>query len=69
MTPIADDGGVVRAGRSLMAEAAVVATATSLSIYDAAYVTAARASGARLVSCNLRGLVSKRLAQVPAEAG
>ena len=39
-----------------------------LSAYDAAYVAAAAAAGAQLVSCDVRDLVSKALAQLPAQA-
>ena len=43
---IADDGGLVRAGSALLSAAATVAVEQGISVYDAAYVAAARASGA-----------------------
>jgi len=37
----------------------------AISVYDAAYVAAARESGRSLVSCDVRDLVSKGLAELP----
>ncbi len=65
---IADDGGLVRADRLLLATAADLASAHALSAYDAAYVAAAAASAAQLVSCDVRDLVSAALAVSPAHA-
>jgi predicted nucleic acid-binding protein len=62
------DGGLVRADESLLAAAAEVASTHGLSGYDAAYVAAAAAVGARLVSCDVRDLVSVGLATSPASA-
>jgi predicted nucleic acid-binding protein len=65
---LADDGGLVRADEALLAAAADVAVTTGLSAYDAAYVAAAAATGAQLVSCDVRDLVSRGLAVTPADA-
>jgi predicted nucleic acid-binding protein len=62
---VADDGGLVRANAALLANAAAVADEHGISVYDAAYVVAARASGSELVSCDLRDLVSRGLARLP----
>jgi len=45
----------------------VIALTHDLSAYDAAYVAAAAAAGAQLVSCDVRDLVSKALAQLPSD--
>lgn len=50
-----------------MATAAELAIEHDLSVYDAAYVAAARAWGGVLVSCDVRDLVSKGLAQLPGD--
>lgn len=68
VSALADDGGMVRADASLVALAARVAEEQGLSVYDAAYVAAARTSNSRLVSCDVRDLVSKRLACLPGDA-
>lgn len=65
---VADDGGLVRADRALLAEAATIADEHGISVYDAAYVAAARASGSELVSCDVRDLVSRGLARLPGDA-
>lgn len=65
---LGDDGGLVRADEALVAGAADLAARHRLSSYDAAYVAAASAIGARLVSCDMRDLVSVGLALSPAEA-
>lgn len=62
---VADDGGLVRADSSLLSTAATVATEHGISVYDAAYVAAARTSGGQLVSCDVRDLVSRGLACLP----
>lgn len=62
------DGGLVRADEALIAAAADLASTYTLSAYDAAYVAAAAAIGARLVSCDIRDLVSTGLALSPEEA-
>lgn len=66
---LADDGGLFRADARLLSDAAAVAAEHGISVYDAAYVAAARRAGARLVSCDVRDLVSRGLAQVPGDAG
>lgn len=66
---LADDGGLVRADSSLLSDAAAIAEEHRISAYDAAYVAAARRSGAQLVSCDVRDLVSRGLARLPADAG
>ncbi len=66
---VAADGGLVRVGAELMASAAVVASEHEISVYDAAYVAAARESNGQLVSCDLHDLVSRGLARLPGDAG
>ncbi|MEJ7656545.1 MAG: PIN domain-containing protein [Thermoleophilaceae bacterium] len=63
-----DDGGLVRCDEALVAAATELAESHDLSVYDAAYVAAAIAIGARLVSCDIRDLVSSGLAVLPGEA-
>jgi predicted nucleic acid-binding protein len=65
---IGDDGGVIRAEPSLLERAERIAAHHGIAIYDAAYVAAADASSARLVSCDRRDLVSRGLAILPADA-
>jgi predicted nucleic acid-binding protein len=65
---LADDGGIVISDGSLLGEAAVLAERHEISVYDAAYVAAANATGQGLVSCDERDLVSKGLASLPARA-
>lgn len=65
---LAEDGGLVRADSALLAKAAVIAADQGISVYDAAYVAAARSLGAYLVSCDVRDLVSRGLACLPAGA-
>jgi len=68
VTAVSDDGGLVRAEASLLASAATIAEEHGISAYDAAYVTAARASDGQLVSCDVRDLVSRGLAYLPGDA-
>jgi predicted nucleic acid-binding protein len=63
---LAADGGVVESSTQLIAHAAELAERHGISVYDAAYVAAAAENGCRLVSCNVRDLVSKGLADPPA---
>ena len=65
---LAGDGGIVRADAQLLEAASELAMASDLSVYDAAYVAAAAATGAELVSCDVRDLVSRGLARLPADA-
>jgi hypothetical protein len=65
---VSDDGGLIRASAALLSSAATVADEHGISVYDAAYVVAARASGGELVSCDLRDLVSRGLARLPGDA-
>lgn len=65
---VADDGGLVRAEPGLLAAATVVAGDHGISVYDAAYVAAARSVGCELVSCDMRDLVSRGLARLPGAA-
>ena len=65
VTAVADDGGLIRANAALIGDAAAVADEHGISAYDAAYVVAARVSGGKLVSCDLRDLVSRGLARLP----
>jgi predicted nucleic acid-binding protein len=62
---IREDGGVVRSTGELLANAAALADSSDLSVYDAAYVVAARSTGHTLVSCDVRDLVSAQLAVLP----
>jgi predicted nucleic acid-binding protein len=65
---IAGDGGVLLSSSPLLARAAELAEEHAISVDDAAYVAAAGQSGAVLVSCDIRDLVSKGLAHSPADA-
>lgn len=65
---LADDGGLVRVDETLVAHATAIAERETLSVYDAAYIAGASAAGARLVSCDLRDLVSRDLAVTPRHA-
>jgi predicted nucleic acid-binding protein len=65
---LAGDAGMIRAEPSLLEAAADLALTHGLSAYDAAYVAAAAAAGARLVSCDVRDLVSRGLAELPSDA-
>ena len=65
---VADDGGLVRADSALLESAAELAHEHGISVHDAAYVTAARAAHAELVSCDLHDLVGRGLARRPADA-
>lgn len=62
---IAEDGGVVGVDGLIAASARAIAVEHDLSTYDAAYVAAARATEATLVSCDVRDLVSRGLAVAP----
>jgi predicted nucleic acid-binding protein len=62
---LADDGGVLVSTSSLLARAAELAERHTISVYDAAYATAADNAGHHLVSCDERDLVSKGLAALP----
>jgi len=64
---IADEGGVIRAEPSLLERAERIAAHHGIAVYVAAYVAAADASSARLVSCDIRDLVSRGLAVLPAD--
>jgi predicted nucleic acid-binding protein len=66
---IADDGGVIRAEPSLLERAERLAAQHVIAIYDASYVAAADVASARLVSCDIRDLVSRGLAVLPADVG
>jgi predicted nucleic acid-binding protein len=68
VTAVADDGGLLRGTSALTSDAAAVADEHGISVYDAAYVVAARVSGGELVSCDLRDLVSRGLARLPRDA-
>lgn len=68
VTAVADDGGLVRADAQLLESAAAIAEEHGISVYDAAYVAAARALGSELVSCDVRDLVSRGLASLPGHA-
>ena len=65
---LGEDGGLVRADAELLADATELAADLGLSVYDAAYVAAARRVRAELVSCDVRDLVSRGLAHTPGDA-
>ena len=65
---VSDDGGLIRADPALLDNAARIALEHGISVYDAAYVAAARAARARLVSCDAADLVSRQLAVLPSQA-
>ncbi len=65
---VAEDGGVLTSGTSLLTRAAELAERHTISTYDAAYAAAAAESGLRLISCDKRDLVSRGLASLPADA-
>ena len=62
---IAGDGGVVVSTGTLMTRAVELAERHAISVYDAAYVAAVGEGDRRLVSCDLRDLVSNGLAELP----
>lgn len=64
---LADDGGLSRADPSLISMATEIAADQGISVYDAAYVAAARRSECGLVSCDVRDLVSRGLALLPGD--
>jgi predicted nucleic acid-binding protein len=59
---------LIRADEALLGTAADLAATHGLPAYDAAYVAAASTIGARLVSCDLRDLVSSGFAVSPVDA-
>jgi predicted nucleic acid-binding protein len=63
---ISGDGGVIPSTTTLLSRAAKLADEHTISVYDAAYLAAADQAGATLVSCDIRDLVSKELADSPA---
>jgi predicted nucleic acid-binding protein len=65
---LADDGGVLASTSPLLTRAAEIAERHTISVYDAAYATAAAEAGLQLVSCDERDLASKGLATLPAGA-
>jgi predicted nucleic acid-binding protein len=65
---ISSDGGVLLSTNMLLTRAAQIAEKHTLSAYDAAYVAAAAQTGGTLVSCDVRNLVGKGLADTPATA-
>jgi len=62
------DDGVVTGDGNLVFAATALAQLHGISVYDASYVAAAESVGARLVSCDVRDLVSKGLAILPGDA-
>ena len=60
LAAVGDDGGIVRADARLLESASTLAHERGISVYDAAYVAAARRADAQLVSCDVRDLVSPR---------
>ncbi len=65
---IADDGGVIPSTEALLTRAAELAEEYAISVYDAAYVAAARQGERMLVSCDARDLLSNGLALSPDDA-
>lgn len=65
VTAVADDAGLVRVDTHLLEDAAAIADEHGISVYDAAYVAAARVVSGRLVSCDVGDLVSRGLAVLP----
>jgi predicted nucleic acid-binding protein len=65
---VSDDGGLIRADPALLDAAAQLALEHGISVCDAAYVAAARAARACLVSCDVADLVSRGLAVLPSQA-
>lgn len=65
---LADDGGVLLSTDTLLTRAAEIAERHTISVYDAAYAAAAEEGGHQLVSCDQRDLISKGLAELPAES-
>lgn len=65
---ISGDGGVIPSTEALLTRAAELAEEHSISVYDAAYVAAARQGERVLVSCDTRDLLSKGLALSPDQA-
>jgi predicted nucleic acid-binding protein len=63
---LSSDGGVLLSTNMLMIRATQIAQEHTLSAYHAAYVAAAAQTGGTLVSCDMRDLVSKGLANSPA---
>lgn len=64
---ISDDGGILLSTNALLTRAAQLAEEHAISVYDAAYATAASQTGGLLVSCDIRDLVGKGLASSPAD--
>jgi predicted nucleic acid-binding protein len=64
---VGDDGGLVRADAALLESAVGIASENGITVYDAAYVAAARALDGQLVSCNVHDLVSRGLALLPGD--
>ncbi len=64
---ISEDGGVLMSTTALLTRAAQLAEEHAISVYDAVYVAAASQSGGKLVSCDIRDLISKGLASSPAD--
>lgn len=62
---ISEDGGVVSSTIDLITAASELADQSGISVYDAAYVIAARSGGRTLVSCDVRDLISRKLAVLP----
>jgi predicted nucleic acid-binding protein len=65
---VADEGGLVHIEPSLLEAAAQLARTHGISAYDAAYVAAAAAARAPLVSCDVRDIVARGLGRLPADA-
>lgn len=65
---LSGSAGLIASDMAMLGEAAQLAAEHSISVYDAAYVVAARAAGRDLVSCDERDLVSNGLALLPSDA-
>lgn len=62
---ITEDGGTITSTSTLLERAAEIADEYGISVYDAAYATAARQHGCRLISCDHRDLIANGLADSP----
>lgn len=67
LAAIGGDGGIVQVDGQLIDAAGALAEEHGISVHDAAYVAAASRRGAELVSCDVRDLVSRHLARLPAD--
>jgi predicted nucleic acid-binding protein len=67
VSAFAENGRLLFVSANLIENASAVAVDHAISLYDAAYVAAATAVSAQLVSCDERDLVSRGLAVTPTD--